>query len=106
MLVSFGAEGAAASPGASAWMTDGLTVAQRQEIWQGVSKEAVRDSSPPAGFTAEIGESLPSAINLQPMPKDVSDRVPAVKRYDFAVLRDRLLIVDPDSKRVIDIISR
>src|SRR5258708_4777285 len=82
-----GAAVAAASPGASVWITDGLTVAQRQEIWQGASKQALSETSLPAGFAAKIGESVPSSMKLQPMPKDVSDRVPAVKPYDFATLQ-------------------
>jgi Protein of unknown function (DUF1236) len=106
LVVSCGATGAVASAAGFTWITDGLTVAQRQEIWQGASKQAVGESSLPAGYTAEIGEGVPSSTKLQPIPKDVSDRVPAVKPYDFAMLRNQLLIVDPDTKKVIDIITK
>ena len=107
LLVTLGAAGtmARASPGSPTWITDGLTGAQHQEILQGTSPQAVKES-PPAGFKAEIGKVVPSSIKLQPMPKQVSEQVPAVKSFDFAMLQDQLLIVDPTSKKVIDIITQ
>jgi Protein of unknown function (DUF1236) len=105
VLLSFGAVEAGASPGGSMWITDGLTVAQRQEIWQGASKQAVKESLP-ASQKAALGQSLPNSVRLQPMPKEVSDEVPAVKSYDFAMLQAQLLIVDPASRKVIDIITQ
>lgn len=105
LLVSFGPAGAAASSEGSAWITDGLTGAQRQEIWHGTSKQAMQESSP-AGFQVAIGETVPNSMKPQPMPKEVSDRVPAVKSYDFAILQNQLLIVDPSSMKVIDIITQ
>jgi len=96
---------AVANPNGSAWITDGLTSAQRQEIRQGASKQ-VDKASPPASFKVVIGEAAPDTLKLQPMPKSVSDQVPAVKPYDFAMLENRVLIVDPKSKEIIDIIPR
>ncbi len=106
LVVSFGATGALASPGGSAWITDGLSVAQRDEIWQGASKQAADESAHLAGFRADIGEAVPASMELKPMPKDVSKQVPAVESYDFAMLQDQLLIVDPGSKKIIDIITK
>jgi hypothetical protein len=93
------------SPGSPAWITDGLTGVQHQEIRRGTSAQAVEESWP-ADFKAAIGQIIPDSITLQPMPKQVSDQIPAVKPYDFATLQDQLLIVDPTSKKVIDIITR
>jgi hypothetical protein len=76
-LLSFGGVEAGASPGGSMWITDGLTVAQRQEIWRGVAQQAVKESSP-ASLKAAIGQSLPNSVRLQPMPKEVGDEIPAV----------------------------
>jgi hypothetical protein len=93
-----------ASPGGSAWITDGLTAAQHQEIWQGISKQ-VRGENAPGDFKAAVGEAAPNALKLQPMPKDVSDQIPAVKPYDFAMLQNQVLIVNPTSRAIIDIIA-
>jgi hypothetical protein len=84
---------------------DGLTDAQRQKIWQGVSKQATNESLP-AGFQAAVGETVPDPIKIEPLPNDVSAAVPAVKSYDFAMAHGQVLIVDPSSKRIVDILSR
>ena len=101
-------------PGATAHATTGaaatndrlnLTSAQRQEIWQNISKQAAKET-PPAGFTAKVGESVPSTVKLQPLPSSLSSQVPAVKPYEYAMLQSQLLIVDPSSKKIVDIITQ
>jgi len=82
-----------------------LTVAQRHELWQGLSKQAAKESAP-AGFTAKVGEAVPSSIKLQSVPTSLSSQAPAVKSYDYAMLQDELLIVDPSSKKVVGIITQ
>jgi hypothetical protein len=82
-----------------------LTSAQRQEIWQSVSKQAAKEA-PPAGFTAKVGEAVPSAVKLQPLPSSVSSQVPAVKPFEYAMLQNQVLIVDPSSKKIVDIITQ
>jgi hypothetical protein len=81
-----------------------LTLAQRHELWQGLSKQA--KESAPAGFTARVGESVPSSIKLQPLPANLSTQIPAAKAYSFAILQSELLIVDPASKNIVDIITQ
>ncbi len=81
-----------------------LTSTQRAEIWQNLSNQA--KETPPAGFTPKVGEAVPSSIRVQPLPGSVSSQVPAVKSYDFAMLQNEVLIVDPTSKKIVDVISR
>lgn len=101
-------------PGAPAHVTTGaaatndrlnLTSAQRQEIWQSVSKQAAKETTP-AGFTAKVGEAVPSAVKLQALPSSLSSQVPAVKPYEYAMLQNQVLIVDPSSKKIVDIITQ
>ncbi len=82
-----------------------LTGAQQKEIWQGVSQQASKETAP-ATFKATLGEATPSSIKLQPLPTKVSSEVPAVKSYDFAMLQNQVLIVDPSSRKIVDIVSR
>jgi len=44
-----------------------LTSAQRQEIWQNISKQAAKET-PPAAFTAKVGESVPSTVKFSRCP--------------------------------------
>ena len=97
--------GAAAAADIKAPGLDGLTDAQRQEIWRGVSQQATKESRP-AAFKAAIGEAIPGSIKIQPLPSTVGAEVPAVKSYDFAMLQNQVLIVDPLSKKIIDILSQ
>jgi hypothetical protein len=85
--------GAAAAADIKAPGLDGLTDAQRQEIWQGVSQQAAKESRP-AAFNVAVGEAIPGSIKIQPLPSSVGAEVPAVKSYDFARLQNQVLIVD------------
>ena len=80
-----------------------LTNAQQKEIWQSVSKQNARETAP-AGFKAMVGEVVPTSIGLHALPSDATRQVPAVKSYDFAILQDQILLVDPTSKKIADII--
>ena len=102
LLASIGA-GRAASVSSAGF--DGLTDAQRQEIWQGVSKQATNERLP-TGFKAAVGETVPGSIKMEPLPNDVSAAVPALKPYDFAMLQNQVLIVNPSSKKIVDILSQ
>jgi hypothetical protein len=82
-----------------------LTSAQRHDLWQGLGKQAAKESTP-AGFTAKVGEVVPSSIKLQAVPATLGTQIPAVKSYDYAFLQSGLLIVDPSSKNIIDIITQ
>lgn len=80
-----------------------LTSAQRNEIWKSLSSQT--KETPPNGFTAKVGEAVPSALHLQPLPSNVTSNVPAVKSYDFAMLQNEVLLVDPSSKKIVDIVT-
>jgi hypothetical protein len=60
----------------------------------------------PAGFNAEVGGTLPGSIKMGPLPNDVSAAVPLLKSYDFAMAQGQVLIVDPLSKRIVDILGQ
>jgi hypothetical protein len=49
---------------------------------------------------------MPNAVKLQPLPNSVSSQVPAVKPYEYAMLQNQVLIVDPSSKKIVDIITQ
>lgn len=49
---------------------------------------------------------MPSSIKLQSLPANLSSQIPAVKSYNYAMLQSDLLIVDPTSKKIVDIITQ
>jgi hypothetical protein len=40
------------------------------------------------------------------MPAKAASQVPTLRPYDYALLPDRLLIVNPTDKKVVDVINR
>jgi len=109
MLALIASAGVAAAAGMTNSATTSehlnLTTAQQKEIWQGVSQQAAKETAPPA-FKATLGEATPSIIKLQPFPSKVVHEVPAVKSYDYAMLQNQVLIVDPSSRKIVDIVNR
>lgn len=95
----------AAGPGSMSTDHLNLTSAQQKEIWQSVSKQSMK-GTPPAGFKATVGEVVPSSIKLHALPSEATRQVPAVTWYDYAMLQNEVLLVDPKSKKIADIIRQ
>jgi hypothetical protein len=80
-----------------------LSSSQQKEIWQDVSTQATKETAP-SSFKAALGAVTPTAIKLQPLPTKASTDVPVVKSYDYAMLQNQVLIVDPSSRKIVDIV--
>ncbi len=83
-----------------------LTDEQKQEILQAVAARNTLDKAP-AGFTPQSGAKVPSQAKLprHPLPADLVQKVPALKEYEYAKLEHRVLIVDPMTQQVVDVIQ-
>jgi hypothetical protein len=83
-----------------------LTSKQQRTAWQDISKQATKEKAPNS-FTAKIGAVIPSTLTTRPVPTTVSEKVPVLRRYQYALLENnRLLIVNPGDKKVADVITR
>ena len=83
-----------------------LTAQQQKMAWQDISKQAAKVKAP-TGFTAKVGMVVPSTIATKPVPVSTSNDVPALRRYDYALLdSNKLLIVNPSDKKVAEIITQ
>lgn len=83
-----------------------LTTAQRQTIYQSVTSQKDKASSAPDTFRAAVGADVPDSVKLSPMPKTIVDLVPQTKDYEFGLVSNQVLIVDPKSRRVVEVISQ
>ena len=81
-----------------------LNGAQEHVIFQSVSKQNAKKQTAPPSFKAEIGQPVPKSMTLHQLPSAATDRVWAAKPYDYIMLRDKLLIVNPHDRIVDDII--
>ena len=109
------AQGAPADPGPSRTVADPipakpplkLTDAQKQRIAQALNGRDTLDQLP-EGFTPAIGAKVPTQKKLaaHPLPRPLVYEIPVLKQYYYAQLADRVLIIDPVTGTVADIVPR
>src|SRR5437879_2859572 len=79
-----------------------LTSSQQQMISQGLASSPSQFT--PGGTQPQVGSKLPDSMNAQALPNNVTDRVPEVKSLLFVKLPDRIVLIDPDTKLVTEIV--
>jgi len=82
-----------------------LSAKQKTEIFQTVTKEKVK-SPPPANMALSIGAQVPASIELYPLPANVVSQVPAAKSYKYTVAQNQVVLVDPTSMKIVDVIKQ
>jgi hypothetical protein len=78
-----------------------LNSSQQQTIKQGLADQPAHNVPE---YNWQIGDKSPSSETAQRLPNDVQDQVPAAKQMLFVKLPDRILLVDPDTQIVAEII--
>lgn len=76
-----------------------LSDEERAQIFDAVMRTAdvpVADVEPPEGAAA-----LPGWVALQELPTGVAQEIPLVEGYKFVKLDDRILLVNPGSRKVV-----
>jgi len=83
-----------------------LTPDQKHTIYQALAGPQAKNNPELPGFRPAPGARVPEAIKLEPMPKVVSDLVPKMADYQYAVVSRQVVIVDPHTSTVIEAISQ
>lgn len=82
--------------------TVNLTMEQRHVIKEIIVKDM--KIAPPQDQAAKVptavGQIVPAGIPLQPMPVEVSAKVPQLKSHSFLVRDDKVVIIDPKDNSV------
>jgi hypothetical protein len=76
---------------------------QERTIYGTVVKERIV-SPPPAELSVSVGTEIPSAVELYEMPAAVT--VAPARRYRYTVVNDRVVLVDPGTRKVVRVISQ
>jgi hypothetical protein len=81
-----------------------LNLSQPHEhtITQGLRNEPPQ-SAP--GYRGDVGSKLPDSMTSKALPDEVTAQVPVTKTYLFVKLPDRILLIDPDTKLVAEIVG-
>lgn len=82
---------------------------EKQRIADTVRDRVERNEIRPSenlGVTASVGAQLPSRVQLQPLPSDIVSIRPQYRDYRYTVSDREIVIVDPRSRRVVEVIER
>ena len=85
--------------------TPRLTEAQRSAIADAVRRDN-KAVEPSVSFVASVGAPVPPVIELYILPDAILAEVPAAKRVKYTVMKNQLLLVDPVTMRIVDIIQQ
>ena len=80
-----------------------LTQDQQKSVSQGLSGQ--QQQSPPAAFDGQVGSKVPDSMTTHSVPNNVTAQVPETKGYLFVKMPDRVLLINPESKTVVEIVA-
>ena len=60
----------------------------------------------PPGFDAVVGAKVPNTIVIAPVTAQAGNDVPALKPYSFAMVQKKLIIVNPASRKIANVIAQ
>jgi len=79
--------------------TVNLTMEQRHIIKEIILKD-LKTAPQAVNAPMSVGATVPSGIPLQPIPVEVSAKIPQLKTHSFLVKNDTVIIVDPNDNKV------
>ncbi len=81
-----------------------LSAAQRNAVWNDLSKQATNQNA--SGFDPTNGTFLPGTVKIEPITGNVAANNPSLRPYDFAMVDQKLVIVDPSNKVIADVLTK
>jgi hypothetical protein len=82
-----------------------LTPAQRTTILNAVLAESAKITPPPK-FQAAVGAQVPPSIELRTLPSVAMAQAPELRSLQYTMSQNQVLLVDPTTMRVVDIIRQ
>ena len=82
-----------------------LSPAQRTIIYRSATHGRVR-TPPPPGIEVRLGARVPGGVELHEMPTPIVEEVPTIRRYRYMVVNDEVVLVDPATSEVVEVIRR
>jgi len=83
--------------------------ADNQRIADTVRQRVERNEVHPVqslGASVSVGAELPSRVQLQPLPSEIAAIRPQYRDYRYTVSEREIVIVDPRSRRIVEVIDR
>jgi hypothetical protein len=57
-------------------------------------------------FSLSVGTVVPRDVRFQPLPADIVEVMPQYRGYNFFVVRDDIVIVEPSTYKIVDVLPR
>ncbi|MBV8753085.1 MAG: hypothetical protein JO328_09510 [Hyphomicrobiales bacterium] len=86
-----------------------LSDAQRNQIQQALRGESTevtfgtKTTKPTQSFNPTVGAKIPASLKPHTLPPPVLSQMPELKRYTYLKFKQQVLIVDPMSRKIVDI---
>jgi hypothetical protein len=74
----------------------------RERVIQRAPKRYTRNE---VNFNITVGTSVPDTYVIYDMPTAIIELVPEYQGYDYIVVGDVLLIIDPDTREIVDVVQ-
>jgi hypothetical protein len=81
-----------------------LTQDQRTRIGASIGKSSAARVTSNVNFNVAVGVAVPRSVHVEVLPEDVVEIVPDYEGFDYVVVGDNILIIDPDSLEIVAII--
>jgi hypothetical protein len=78
---------------------------QRTRLSQSVARVNVQPLNN-VNFSVSVGATIPRDVRLHPLPADVVEVVPQYRGYNFVMVRDEIVIVDPATYKIVTVLPR
>jgi hypothetical protein len=95
----------AQSPSSSVNALVNINERERTRVSQSIDRLNVRPLTN-VNFSLSVGTVVPRDVRFERLPADVVEIVPQYRGYDFFVVRDEIVIVEPSSYKIVAVMPR
>jgi hypothetical protein len=82
-----------------------LSQDQRSKIGSIIGKHPSGRATTNVKFDVSVGATVPRSVHVVAVPEDVVEIVPQYEGYDYIVIGEQVLIVDPDTMEIVAVIE-
>lgn len=82
-----------------------LTESQRTRVSTSISRLNARPVTN-VNFSLSVGTVVPRNVHFQPLPADVVEVMPQYRGYNFIVVREDIVIIEPSTYKIVDVLPR
>jgi hypothetical protein len=82
-----------------------LQSADKTKLNRAIAKVDIKPVSR-VNFSVSVGTAVPDTVTLHPLPTEIVAVIPQYRGYDFFVVKDEFIIVEPRTHTVVDVVER